>query len=118
MALELPADHKKRDGIRRVFLINSARDNVGNFLRVAVISRNEDNAALNEHCVHDAPDLAVIKLDRFHGCLNVSRVRHHVGIGEVGNDEIVRAGFYFLHNTVRYFFGRHLGRLVVLGHFG
>ena len=87
---------------------------VDQLLCVAVVCSDEHLSANLKERVNDSSDTVVYCFDRLDGCLFHSGMSDHVGICEVGDDNVILAGLDRLYETVADFRSAHL-RLKVVG---
>ncbi|MNX92463.1 hypothetical protein D3C86_1246030 [compost metagenome] len=87
-------------------------------LGVAVVGGDDRRAALGLDGPDDAAEADVQRLDRLHRRPQVAGVAHHVGIGEVHDDDVGLGVLDPLHRHVRHLEGAHLGLEVVGRHLG
>jgi hypothetical protein len=112
-AFEAIVHHDQLHRISRMRRMRPAGRGVDHLLAVPMVGGHDGRATLAMHRRQDPADAFVHDLDGFHGRLQHAGVAHHVAVGEVDDDLVVRSRIDAPHDLVAHAIGAHLGHLIV-----
>ena len=105
-------------GIGRVGSVRTAGLGVDHQLRIAVVGGDDHSAAFRSHRLVDFTQAGVHGFNGFGGGFELAAVAHHVGVGEVHDQDIKMTFVHRFDHRVFHPLGAHLRLQVVGGHFG
>ena len=86
---------------------------IGHRLGIAVVGGDQNRAALGFDRGAKPPEATVDRFHRLDGGVENAAMAHHVGVGEVDDDQVEAVGLDRRHQLVGHFVSRHLGLEIV-----